>query len=150
MDLHRFFRYDDWANGDFIAHLRALPEPPPAALRLLAHVLATQRIWLDVLGGREDSVPAWPEWDAGECARQLDALRAEWPREIDAPDRDVVEHVTAEGERYTRRASDILAHVLFHGAYHRGQIATVLRAGGGARPYTDYIHCARQGILDVR
>ena len=34
-------------------------------------------------------------------------------------------------------------HVTMHSAYHRGQIAMVLRDSGVAPPYTDYIQAVR-------
>jgi len=34
-----------------------------------------------------------------------------------------------------------------HSAYHRGQIATAMRAAGYAPAYTDFIHCIRQGFV---
>jgi len=43
---------------------------------------------------------------------------------------------------------DILTHVLLHSVYHRGQIAADLRAGGAQPPYTDFIHAARQNLID--
>ena len=43
---------------------------------------------------------------------------------------------------------DILAHVVLHSAYHRGQIAAAVRAGGGEPAYTDMIHAVRQGLVE--
>jgi uncharacterized damage-inducible protein DinB len=40
-----------------------------------------------------------------------------------------------------------LIHVLFHSAYHRGQIALQMRASGLTPAYTDFIHAVRQGSL---
>jgi uncharacterized damage-inducible protein DinB len=35
-----------------------------------------------------------------------------------------------------------------HSAYHRGQIASLMRAGGGIPAYTDFIHAVRQGLIE--
>ena len=43
---------------------------------------------------------------------------------------------------------DILTHVLLHSAYHRGQIASQVRAGGEQPAYTDFIHAVRQGLIE--
>ena len=43
---------------------------------------------------------------------------------------------------------DILTHVVLHSAYHRGQIASQMRAGGAPPAYTDFIHAARQGLIE--
>ena len=38
-------------------------------------------------------------------------------------------------------------HVVMHGAYHRGQIATVVRQGGETPAYTDYVQARRTGAV---
>jgi uncharacterized damage-inducible protein DinB len=43
---------------------------------------------------------------------------------------------------------EILTHLVIHSAYHRGQIASDLRAAGQEPAYTDYIHAVRQGLLE--
>jgi uncharacterized damage-inducible protein DinB len=42
---------------------------------------------------------------------------------------------------------DVLTHVILHSAYHRGQIASAVRAGGETPAYTDLIHAVRQGLV---
>ena len=39
----------------------------------------------------------------------------------------------------------MLAHVVLHGSYHRGQIAMLLGQAGAAAPYTDDIEYVRRG-----
>jgi uncharacterized damage-inducible protein DinB len=41
----------------------------------------------------------------------------------------------------------VLTHVVMHSAYHRGQIATHMRASGQTPAYTDFIHGVRQGLI---
>ena len=53
-----------------------------------------------------------------------------------------------ENELWSSRVGDILMHVLFHSAYHRGQIALQMRASGVAPAYTDYIHAVRQEFVE--
>jgi uncharacterized damage-inducible protein DinB len=43
---------------------------------------------------------------------------------------------------------DVLTHVLFHSAYHRGQIALQMRASGAEPAYTDFIHAVRKGFVE--
>jgi uncharacterized damage-inducible protein DinB len=43
---------------------------------------------------------------------------------------------------------DVLTHVVLHSAYHRGQIASLMRAGGAVPAYTDFIHAVRQGFVE--
>ena len=52
------------------------------------------------------------------------------------------------GEYWTSTVGDILTHVAMHGAYHRAQIAAALRESGCTPAYTDFIHAARQGLIE--
>jgi len=55
---------------------------------------------------------------------------------------------TQKGRSGAAAPTTILTHVVLHGAYHRGQIATIVRGSGETPAYTDYIHCVRQGFVD--
>ena len=76
---------------------------------------------------------------------QLARLHVEWPREFGRT--DAVEYVNSKGEPWHSLADDILMHVIIHGGYHRGQIATIVRQSGATPAYTDYIHCIRSGFV---
>ena len=43
------------------------------------------------------------------------------------------------GKEYRNTVGDILAHVALHGSHHRGQLALLVRQGGGVPAGTDYI-----------
>ncbi len=47
------------------------------------------------------------------------------------------------GKEFTTALEDILLHVFLHGAYHRGQIAALVREGGDEPKPTDYIQWVR-------
>jgi uncharacterized damage-inducible protein DinB len=61
---------------------------------------------------------------------------------------DKVEYRNSKGESWSSRVEDILAHVLLHSAYHRGQIALQMRSSGIEPAYTDFIHAVRQGFVE--
>ena len=61
---------------------------------------------------------------------------------------DKVEYRNSKGESWSSSVEDILAHVLLHSAYHRGQIALQMRSSGIAPAYTDFIHAVRQGLVE--
>ncbi len=54
-----------------------------------------------------------------------------------------IAYVNSKGEAFESTVGDILLHVAQHGAYHRGQIARLLREAGHTPPYTDFIQFAR-------
>ena len=148
--LARLFAYDAWANAEALASVRAAGAPP-AAVRLIAHVAAAERLWKGRIDGDPAPVVVWPDWTVDACAAALDALAREWSAYLPglsaaALAREVA-YVNSKGERWTTSVDDVLAHVVLHSAYHRGQVAHVLRAGGGEPAYTDYAHCVRNGLV---
>ena len=146
--MERLFLYDEWANREEVVRLRAMPSPPPRAVRILAHIASTQWLWLHRMLGGEAPPPVWPEWSVDECAAQLDALRPAWRDALPRIDRGAsITYVNSLGEQWTSRNDDVLTHVVLHGAYHRGQIATIVRDAGETPAYTDFIHCTRAGLL---
>ena len=145
MNLNRLFDYDDWANREEVRHLRSLKSPPPHSLKILAHIVGTEWLWLGRLRGEKPAV-VWPDLTLDQIAEQIDRLRDEWPREFGRT--DVVEYVNSKGEKWSSRADDILMHVIIHGGYHRGQIAILVRQSGETPAYTDYIHCVRSDFIE--
>jgi uncharacterized damage-inducible protein DinB len=59
-----------------------------------------------------------------------------------------INYTNSKGEPWSNTVQDILTHVLLHSAYHRGQIASQVRAGGEQPAYTDFIHAVRQGLIE--
>ncbi|HEX9407299.1 MAG TPA: DinB family protein [Thermoanaerobaculia bacterium] len=145
--LKQLFDYDDWANREEVRHLRSLAAPPQQAMKILAHIVGTERLWLGRLRQEKPAV-VWPDLTLDQIAEQVDRLHDEWPREFGRS--DVVEYVNSKGEKWSSRADDILMHVVIHGAYHRGQIATLVRQSGETPAYTDYIHCIRSAFIALR
>jgi uncharacterized damage-inducible protein DinB len=56
-----------------------------------------------------------------------------------------IEYHNSKGERWVNAVGDIFQHVMMHGTYHRGQIATLMRQAGVNPAYTDYIEAVRRG-----
>lgn len=147
--LTRLFTYDDWANRESLASLRAAAEPPPRALRWMAHIVAVERLWLGRLLGDTERVVTWPDLTLDECAAGLDELRGRWrdylagltPEGLGRP----VSYVNTQGDTWTNTAGDILLQTVTHSGYHRGQIAAELRAAGETPVLTDFIHAVRTG-----
>ena len=145
--MDKMFAYDAWANGEEVSRLGVMAEPPPRALRILAHIAATEWLWLHrLLGGTPP--PVWPEWTLDRCAAELAALRNAWRDALPRVNlAGTITYTNSLGERWTSRNEDVLTHVILHGAYHRGQMATIIRDAGESPAYTDFIHCTRAGLL---
>ncbi len=150
--LHRSFAYDHWANREALASLRSAGAPPPRALKLLAHILGAEHLWLGRLKRDGKAVVVWPQHSLEECAAQIAELRGLWQEYLEPLTPELlstpISYVNSKGEPWTNSVADILFHVILHSAYHRGQIARELRAAGHEPAYTDFIHSIRQGFIE--
>ncbi len=146
--LRRLLRYDVWANRET---LRSLAEQtaPPKSLRWLGHILGAERLWIARILSQTPGIAVWPDLTVNQCAAHLDDLSGFWPKYLAElkPERlsDEISYVNSKGEPWTSTIADILTHVTMHSTYHRGQIASDMRAAGQMPAYTDYIHAIRTG-----
>ena len=144
--LLRFFEFDRWANQETLRSLKTMTNSPERAVALLGHIAAAQRLWLE----RALSVPRpaelWPRWSLSEIAKELQAMFNEWTHLIANDDlsRDFA-YTNTKGQHFRSRLSDVALQVAFHGVYHRGQIAALVREHGGEPASTDFIVAVRTG-----
>ncbi len=154
MDLQQHYRqlsnYDEWANLEVIAALRAAGRPLERSLKLTAHIVAAEYVWLTRIRRTSSPYPVWPDLTLEECAKEVPALAKSWKELLtsaDVLDRSV-HYKNSKGEEYDSLVRDILTHVFMHSAYHRGQIAADMRQNGVTPAYTDFIQGVRKGLVE--
>lgn len=147
-DYNRLFRYEFWANR---AVAESLTTGHEAAITLFAHILASQRLWLDRLTGSPQAMPVWPTLSAHDCRRLLEELENDWSMFLDGLSEErlstTFDYVNTKGQAWTSSVSDTLTHLITHSCYHRGQIALRMREAGIEPAYTDFIQATRRGLL---
>ncbi len=143
-----FFEFDMWANQRTLRSLETVANPPDRAVALIAHIVATQRVWLERALSVPQSVAVWPQWSLPETAKQLPVVLSEWTRLVATDDlsREFT-YSKIKGQQFRNKLSDVALHVAFHGVYHRGQIAAIVRQHGGEPAYTDFIQAVRTGAV---
>ena len=146
--LRRLLRYDVWANRETLGSLRK--STPARSLSWMAHIVGAEHLWMARLRRRQQALPVWPELDVAACGQYLEQLSRMWPEYLDDEPgaSEKVPYTNSKGETWTSTVEEILTHVVIHSAYHRGQIASEVRANGGVPAYTDYIHAARQRLIE--
>ncbi len=149
--VRRLFAYDHWANRAAHESLAAMAGPPERAVRWLAHIVGAQWVWLARLRRERPPVAVWPDFPLDRCGDELDRVHAAWSAQLNGFGAGalarVIEYTNTKGDFYGSTAADIIDHVVQHSTYHRGQIASAVRAAGGEPAVTDYIHAARSGLL---
>jgi uncharacterized damage-inducible protein DinB len=155
MDLLQHYRqlvgYDEWANREIIASFRA-SQPTARSLRWLAHIVGAEHLWLARVRQKAAPFAVWPELTVDQCEIEVRKLMELWNEllaERSNPLDRLVAYKNSKGESYQSLVRDILTHVFMHSAYHRGQIASEMRASGQVPAYTDFIHAIRQGLIGV-
>jgi uncharacterized damage-inducible protein DinB len=150
--LRRQFDYDAWANREVFASLSASARPTARTGQLLAHILSAERLWLERIREQPQSLPVWPDFRLDRCEAQIVELAELWSgylSELSAAGlSENVAYRNSKGEPWTSSVQDILTHVILHSAYHRGQIASLVRAAGEQPAYTDFIYAVRQSLIE--
>jgi uncharacterized damage-inducible protein DinB len=153
--LRRQFTYDAWANGEVLTAMKASGLSGSGATRarqLLAHILAADRLWFERLKRQPQSLPVWPEFSLEQCEAEIAGLGKLWNEYFAALSSatlaENIQYKNSKGELWSSSVQDVLTHVVMHSAYHRGQIASLMRANGAAPAYTDFIHAVRQGSIE--
>ena len=149
--LRRLLDYDVWANRRDPGIARGRVRLPHEASSGWPTSSAPNALWLARLRREASPLPVWPDavgagvrcsgWvsSPGSGRRFWTHIRDRWISRFPTP--------TRKGEAWTNTVEEILTHVTVHSAYHRGQIASDLRAAGMTPAYTDYIHAVRQGLI---
>ncbi|SDC90841.1 Uncharacterized damage-inducible protein DinB (forms a four-helix bundle) [Paenibacillus sp. UNCCL117] len=145
----QMFAHLEWANAKIAKALRAGGEEQAQALKLFAHTLGAERVWLTRIRGEDSSALAiWPELDMAACESLME-INAQGFRDVleQADERQLAEEIVyrnSAGTQYRTVLADILLHTALHGMYHRGQINHLLRLGNLEPASVDYILYARE------
>lgn len=132
----RLFHFDHWANLEVVESLKTCPAVPEQAVSLLSHYLQEQ--WVahkllttNVSTNRNDIAELSFEHCQAEIPKLYFAWRDFLGNKTDAHFETSFTYTNAVGKATERVVSDLLTDIVDHGTYHRGQIATLVRAAGG-------------------
>jgi uncharacterized damage-inducible protein DinB len=133
------FAYDRWATERWIAFAQSREWSEGDGV--LEHIIRASEIWLARIHGEEpdDSTAPTLTMRLAKChKRWMETLRKL------APDR-TIRYRNSSGLQFESSVSDIAAHVVNHGTYHRGQLRERAEADGlDDFPETDLILFFRQ------
>jgi uncharacterized damage-inducible protein DinB len=145
--LDKLFAHMWWAHDALTDELRRAA-PDPETLRLLAHVVAAEHLWLSRIDAQPARVAVWPSLSLDEIVvleRENRGRFEELLKRRDDTREQRIRYRNSAGNAFDNSVGEILTHVALHGHYHRGQIARAMRASGREPVYTDYIGFVRQG-----
>ena len=116
------------------------PEKP---VKLIAHLLAAQQIWLNRCKGEPTIGGVWPDWTPDTFEQIINDNHRAWINLLDYSDPDdfdkMISYKSLNGDSHENKLSDILTHLINHGTHHRAQAGQHLKLAGADLPNTDYI-----------
>lgn len=148
--FRELLEFDDWANGLILASLRSSPNPSRPAIRVFAHLLLAEKMWLKRLWENLDNTGFnfWSGDSIEFCETLYRENKQKFAELFDVMTEDslatIATYKNSEGKEFSNSIREILTHVFFHSGHHRGQILTYIRAGGENPPYVDFIGFLRQ------
>ncbi len=142
------YEYDSASNRQILNLLTGIKEAEGRIHQIFAHLLMAKKVWITRLRGEDSSsTKIWPELSWDDCSKLIDENSLSYREFLrNKPDEDlesVVIYKNSKGTEFRTPARDILTHVIIHGGYHRGQIATAVRKLGFEPVNTDYITYVR-------
>jgi uncharacterized damage-inducible protein DinB len=156
--FRKWFEYEKDAHAKVVKSLESVPTDRRGspeyrkAIAILAHIAAARRIWL----GRFGVIPLSPgsmfpeDPELAEVSDRLGQIHALWTNYLagmtDAELARTFDYQSLDAGRFRNTIEDILAQLFGHSAYHRGQIASLVRAAGGEPAATDYIYWCREPV----
>src|SRR5215813_789400 len=141
MTSHRkLLAYEAWANQEAATALLRAVKPPERARRIMAHIIGASWLWYSRLVKQPSPVTVWPAFDTDALSAELNKLHHVWEKYLAtlSPGQltTKIDYVNSKGEPWTSTVEDVLTHLFMHSAYHRGQIALLLRMDDHEPAYT--------------
>jgi uncharacterized damage-inducible protein DinB len=164
-DFRRLYDYNSWANHRTLEACAALNDEQftrdlhssfRSVRDTLVHIMLVEWLWRERwLGRSPDKYPPASDFPNLESVRQrwaeiernlLDYVSALKPEDIDR----VITHKTTAGVPQSAPLSQMLQHLVNHGTYHRGQVATMLRQLDAKPIGTDLILFYREQAAEAK
>ena len=117
----------------------------PSMRDTLAHMLAVEWIWLERWKGNSPKalIPASQFPSLGVLVERWGALEFDVREYVSGLDEAALERpltcASTRGEKWTYPLWPMMAHLLNHQSYHRGQVTTLLRMLGVRPPRIDFL-----------
>jgi uncharacterized damage-inducible protein DinB len=143
----RLVEHLEGADQRVLASLRAAAHAPGKAVEIYAHILGSTHVWLSRMYGTPPRLAVWPNLTLDECERVAAENASQLKKIVEAITGDALQRAityrNSAGDQFTSTLEEILTHVMMHGSYHRGQVASLIRAAGDTPSPTDFIFFAR-------
>jgi uncharacterized damage-inducible protein DinB len=158
----RWFEYEKDSHRKVLASFETVPQDqrwsPPfqKALSIMAHIVVARRMWLFRFGLATERPATFFPTDVrlDELSTSLEAMERGWAdylRDLtEAELSRVFEYESTDAGWCRSVVEDILTQLFGHSWYHRGQIASLVKAAGGQPAVTDFVYWSRERIASPK
>jgi uncharacterized damage-inducible protein DinB len=154
----RWFEYEKDSHRKVLASLESVPHDQREstsfhkALEIMGHIIVARRMWLFRLGAAtERPAELFPSGvTLDDLVADLKAMELGWATFLEglteaALDR-AFEYQSIDAGWFRSVIGDVLTQLFGHSLYHRGQIASLVKAAGGRPAATDFVYWSREPI----
>ncbi len=138
----KWYHYNAWANRRIISCLERQDVNDEKTLSVFGHLMAANFIWLNRIKDMPKSkYELWGKYDLEELRNMVEDADQQWMsflKEHESFDR-IMKYRNYVGDYFENNVQQIMIHLVNHGTYHRGQVATLLRQKGFEPVNTDFI-----------
>ncbi len=154
----RWFEYEKDSHRQVLDSFETVPEegrgsePFQKAMKTMGHIVAARRIWLHRF---DSSIPGPESFFPTDLTRDklladLEFMEKHWADYFQRLNDEEIQrsfvYKSYDGDWFKSVVADVLTQLHGHSLYHRGQIASLVRAAGGEPAITDFIFWSRESI----
>ena len=145
--MERLFDYNRQANKRLIELFLEQNHLNEKLHQLLSHIINAQELWNARIEDRHPQLGVWELIHPSSLGSWNDKVYEQTAELIKTYLFDHrIAYVNSKGDSFTSTLEEILNHLFYHAAYHRGQVAIYMRQIGLEPPNTDFIEFCRAGI----
>ena len=145
--FQQLFMFNHWANDQVVSCLMENQIDDEKVIRIVSHILLAQENWYKRATKQQRDVTVWTVLQRTEIVSRLSNSDEKWidfMKNLNEEDfNEILSYQNLAGDPQQSTFQDVLAHVINHATYHRGQVIYLIRDSGIAPPTTDYIKFAR-------
>ncbi|MGJ7910037.1 DinB family protein [Neobacillus sp. LXY-1] len=143
--------YHYWANKRMLHHLSKL-DPGlftkevkntfPSIANIFEHIFQVDTLWLKRLQGlSQPNIESVMFENPSVALQSFEQLFQQFSLVV--PEKSHITYINTKGEVFQNTWEEIIAHIVNHGTYHRGNISSILHQIGERSVSTDYIFFLR-------
>ena len=137
--LHKAVKHCGWANARWIEFIAAMNGADQYTVARVSHILLGEQAWFQRIAGETPDRDIWRAMSIAQLREMHQTHEQSYERLLGSDLDRIVRYQRVTGEKYQSSVSDIVLHLITHGAHHRGQVAAHVAANGARPPNTDFV-----------